>query len=311
MSIPSSVVACLLMAATLTGPTRAQEAERPVSASDRPISIRFELNGEVIEILCQGEAVVGRRGDVLLSEDHVTREGATLRLRDSEDIELAVVDLEPDIARFTPPVQRHVQRIGVVVQPVDLALAAQLDVETGLLVLDVEAGMPAEAAGLLVHDVVTHLQNGQVATQKVLEQVLTTSGADDPLDLTVRRRGGTLSIQVVPQTIDFSTVIRRNFELSIPNRQTLLTNLVFATRADGTFEVHPQILSRNANTVTGVVVDSQGELVRGAMVELLASEVDATIDLTAEEQTVESRLEEIESQLARIEALLERLNERR
>ena len=71
--------------------------------------------------------------------------------------------------------------------------------ESGLLVLAVGQGGPADVAGLKAGDLVTHANSEPVSTIGQLEGVIGKGRPTDPLSLTVRRQSGSVDVRIFPR----------------------------------------------------------------------------------------------------------------
>lgn len=87
----------------------------------------------------------------------------------------------------------HRSKLGVTVQPITAALARGLGLESlqGALVSGVEAGSPAESAGLRQGDVITEVGGQPVTDGNSLRNQIATTKPGAPVDLTFRRAGST------------------------------------------------------------------------------------------------------------------------
>jgi S1-C subfamily serine protease len=74
-----------------------------------------------------------------------------------------------------------------------------LPVESGLLIVSVEPGSPAEAAGLQVGDVIVEFAGQPVATVDALHKLLTDSRIGSPTPVTVVRHADKLQFEVTPR----------------------------------------------------------------------------------------------------------------
>ncbi|HXE56867.1 MAG TPA: S1C family serine protease [Gemmatimonadales bacterium] len=102
------------------------------------------------------------------------------------------------IRRVVPQLVGHggVRRgyLGVSVQAIPLRATGA----TGLIVLGLEPGGPAERAGLLVGDVITALDGAGLADAEQLRDRLTGERAASPLRLSVMRAGSPVEVTVTP-----------------------------------------------------------------------------------------------------------------
>jgi S1-C subfamily serine protease len=83
--------------------------------------------------------------------------------------------------------------------PREHARAAGLAVSSGVLVLSVEPGSPAQRAGLAEGDVIVSLGEQYVAGIDDMHRLLTEERIGDSLPLTLLRRGHRVSCTIVPR----------------------------------------------------------------------------------------------------------------
>lgn len=98
----------------------------------------------------------------------------------------------------TQPASRGV-RIGVTINPLNEALAAQLGLEAskGILVEDVVDGGPAAKAGLQRYDVIVAMNDDEVSSEKGLRNHLAGLEPGETVTIKVVRKGETMLIPVV------------------------------------------------------------------------------------------------------------------
>jgi S1-C subfamily serine protease len=98
----------------------------------------------------------------------------------------------------------HVRRpfIGVAVHPVELGPSMvrehKLERSTGLVVLSLAEGAPADAAGVLIGDVLLEASGRAIARPADLLDVLSATGEGDTLDLSLLRGGSVKKVLVTP-----------------------------------------------------------------------------------------------------------------
>lgn len=100
---------------------------------------------------------------------------------------------------FSSPVVRPLPKlwIGLMGQPVDETLSAQLGIDHGIVIADVVPDSPAAKAGLQKHDIVLSVQDKPVTKiEDFFEPVEKSEGK--PLSLSVIRAGKPLAIEVQP-----------------------------------------------------------------------------------------------------------------
>jgi len=98
-------------------------------------------------------------------------------------------------------------RVGLWLEPVDEALAAHLGVEAdrAILVTEVEVDGPAAKAGVQRYDVITQVAGIEVDGIHDVREALEGMEEGQHLSLTVRRGGGELSLDLVPELRDLFT----------------------------------------------------------------------------------------------------------
>ncbi|MEQ8764308.1 MAG: PDZ domain-containing protein [Planctomycetota bacterium] len=296
----------IVLAAIMVPGALAQEQSAEAKTAT---AIRFEIEGQTIELLLEGETVRVRQGDRLLSADALTLDGSTIRVRGEADVELAVIDLQPDIERFEEPKsaqKKTVQRIGVVVQPADVTLTSQLDLTTALVVLDVEENMPAAKAGLQTHDVIAFIESDIPATQVALESALQSRESNEPLRLKVRRRGQEMALLIEPMRVAWDTLLVQHPAIQTGANRALLTNAVANQLLTRSLEmrISPQIVTSQ---------DATGRYIANLTLEPMLNVVrrDFTRAATAEDsdEKLSEQLRRVEGRLEKIEALMKKLLE--
>jgi S1-C subfamily serine protease len=91
--------------------------------------------------------------------------------------------------------------LGVSVQPARLpaALSSELGQRTGLAVLGIEPGGPAEQAGVLLGDVLLGIGDSRLSRVFELQAALPGSAANAPLDLSILRAGEKRTLRAEPR----------------------------------------------------------------------------------------------------------------
>ncbi len=91
--------------------------------------------------------------------------------------------------------------MGIIIEPLNRALARNLGIDpktSGVVVLEVGDGTPADKAGLKVGDVVTAFDGQPVTSRKALQYLVSTSDIGKAYDLTFVRNGQTQTVPVSP-----------------------------------------------------------------------------------------------------------------
>lgn len=90
--------------------------------------------------------------------------------------------------------------LGVTGGPVPLppALVARLGRRTGMAVVDVIAGTPAQRAGVLPGDVIIVAGGGPIASAQDLQRLMLADAIDQPLPITILRSGAMVDLVAVP-----------------------------------------------------------------------------------------------------------------
>jgi S1-C subfamily serine protease len=182
------------------GPTA---TEGIVSALDRTIDT---TDGEHLAHLLQTDAAInpGNSGGPLLTLDGevvgINSAGST----DAQNIGFAIAI---DTAR---PIVEQLQQgktvtkayLGVSTTPVDATVAARsgLDIDHGLLVVDVAGDSAASAAGLQPGDVIVSINGTATNDNSTLGDVIRTAGAGHVIHLKVFRKGTTVDVDATLST---------------------------------------------------------------------------------------------------------------
>ena len=97
--------------------------------------------------------------------------------------------------------------IGVSYVPLNPAIAAQLNVNqtTGVLVMKVEQGSPAEQAGLQQRDIITEIDGNTLDSDSALSQAIQNKNPGDTVTLTVLRNGSTQEMKLTLGTMPNSS----------------------------------------------------------------------------------------------------------
>jgi S1-C subfamily serine protease len=170
-----------------------------VSALDRSIDTD---NGEHLDHLIQTDAAInpGNSGGPLLTLDGsvvgVNSAGATQA--QNIGFSIGMSGAQPVLEQLQAGQRIKRPFIGVQTRVVDTELARMLglEVDHGILIADVTAGSPAEAAGLRSGDVITAAAGNEMESADDLTKAIADTGADHDLDLTIRRGADTLDITV-------------------------------------------------------------------------------------------------------------------
>ena len=122
-------------------------------------------------------------------------------LRAGESVEKQVTPRKEDYLSFVNMVltgAKPAYRIGVVVRTPDTTLRRQMKLgDAGVVVSEVHAGKPAEAAGIRAGDVLLSANGARLATQEDLTAAVQ-QAAESPLELELMRGGVALTIAVTP-----------------------------------------------------------------------------------------------------------------
>lgn len=82
----------------------------------------------------------------------------------------------------------NVGYIGIGLQTVNAEMAAYLNLPTGIYVTEVEKGSPAEAAGILLYDIITNFDGDKISDYEDLQASLQYCGPGDVVDVIVMRQ---------------------------------------------------------------------------------------------------------------------------
>ncbi len=88
--------------------------------------------------------------------------------------------------------------IGILLEPISGALAAQLNVNPGeaLVVTEVQDNLPAARAGLLVHDVIVECNGKRPMTNTQFSEIMAASIPGDTVNIVLFRRGRETEVEV-------------------------------------------------------------------------------------------------------------------
>ncbi len=87
--------------------------------------------------------------------------------------------------------------LGVTVVTIDQATADQFSWPTGLFVREVTEGGPADQAGLIYEDIITHVNEQRVETTDTLLEIRDTLAVGDEMRMTVYRDGETIHLTLI------------------------------------------------------------------------------------------------------------------
>jgi S1-C subfamily serine protease len=182
------------------GPTA---TEGIVSAVDRTIDT---ADGEHLAHLLQTDAAInpGNSGGPLLTLDGEVVGIHSAGSTDAQNIGFAIAI---DTAR---PIVEQLQQgktvtkayLGVSTTPVDATVAARsgLDIDHGVLIVDVAGDSAASAAGLQPGDVIVSINGTATNDNSTLGDVIRTAGAGHVIHLKVDRKGTTLDVDATLST---------------------------------------------------------------------------------------------------------------
>ncbi len=186
------ILACPALAAPV--PERVQAAEVNAAAGSTggdgaTLTIRGTSEHDIIvELVEAGGAVHAIRADVITIESQAGEPTGSLVLESDGTVRIT------DPPQDTPQVQ-----IGVTMESVSEALAAQLAVDSAraLLVAEVIDGLAAHRAGVLRFDVITHIDGEAPATQARLRDAVGRKTPGQALKLRLLRAGKPLEVEII------------------------------------------------------------------------------------------------------------------
>jgi putative serine protease PepD len=182
------------------GPTA---TEGIVSALDRTIDT---VDGEHLTHLVQTDAAInpGNSGGPLLTLDGKVVGINSAGTKDAQNIGFAIAI---DTAR---PIVEQLQQgktvtkayLGVSTTPLDPSVAAQngIDVDHGLLIVDISGGSAAESAGLQAGDVIVSINGTKTDDNATLGDVIKSVGAGNVAHLEIYRSGKTIDLDATLST---------------------------------------------------------------------------------------------------------------
>ena len=182
------------------GPTA---TEGIVSALDRTIDT---VDGEHLTHLVQTDAAInpGNSGGPLLTLDGKVVGINSAGTKDAQNIGFAIAI---DTAR---PIVEQLQQgktvtkayLGVSTTPLDPSVAAQngIDIDHGLLIVDISGGSAAESAGLQAGDVIVSINGTATDDNATLGDVIKSVGAGNVAHLEIYRSGKTIDVDATLST---------------------------------------------------------------------------------------------------------------
>ena len=182
------------------GPTA---TEGIVSALDRTIDT---VDGEHLTHLVQTDAAInpGNSGGPLLTLDGKVVGINSAGTKDAQNIGFAIAI---DTAR---PIVEQLQQgktvskayLGVSTTPLDPSVAAQngIDIDHGLLIVDISGGSAAESAGLQAGDVIVSINGTKTDDNATLGDVIKSVGAGNVAHLEIYRSGKTIDLDATLST---------------------------------------------------------------------------------------------------------------
>ncbi|CAN5505344.1 N/A [soil metagenome] len=194
LSVGEEVVA-IGNALDLTGGPTATEGI--VSALNRSI----DTSTEHLNHLLQTDAAInpGNSGGPLLTLDGKVVGISSARSTDAQNIGFAIAidTAKPIISQLQAGQTVTKAFLGVSTVKVDPAVAAQsgLDVDHGLLVVDVTGGSAAESAGLVPGDVILKFNGTTVDDPATFGDLIRTAGAGTVVHLTIHRSGSDVEVE--------------------------------------------------------------------------------------------------------------------
>ncbi len=186
------ILACPLLAAPVPEGDQAAEVNVAAASTDgdgATLTIRGTSEHDIIvELVEAGGAVHAIRADVITIESQAGEPTGSLVLESDGTVRIT------DPPQDTPQVQ-----IGVTMESVSEALAAQLAVDSAraLLVAEVIDGLAAHRAGVLRFDVITHIDGEAPATQARLRDAVGRKTPGQALKLRLLRAGKPLEVEII------------------------------------------------------------------------------------------------------------------
>ena len=202
-----------IIPATLTllaPPALAQAQAEPDSSraaasnlASESATVQVKTRQGVVRVRIEDGRATATLDGVEIPADRVSLAGGVLRVHDDAGKTIFRLDrpwLVGARGSSSAPTPGPRRIIGVVTNPVDGALAAQLDLEPGaaLVIESVLPENPAAAAGLKQWDVVTAIDGVSPVTLDRLRAAINAKAQTEALRLSVLRAGAPLTISVVP-----------------------------------------------------------------------------------------------------------------
>ena len=182
------------------GPTA---TEGIVSALDRTIDTN---DGEHLTHLLQTDAAInpGNSGGPLLTLDGEVVGINSAGSQDAQNIGFAIAidTAQPIITQLQQGKTITKAYLGVTTTPVDPTVASQsgLDIDHGLLVVDVAGQSAASSAGLQPGDVIVSINGTATNDSSTLGDVIRTTGAGQVVHLKIDRKGKTIDVDATLST---------------------------------------------------------------------------------------------------------------
>ena len=200
LQIGQPVVAIGNALALTGGPTA---TEGIVSALDRTIDTS---DGEHLTHLLQTDAAInpGNSGGPLLTLDGKVVGITSAGSQDAQNIGFAIAidTAKPIVAQLQQGKTVTKAFLGVSTTPLDASVAARsgVDIDHGLLIVDVAGDSAASAAGLKPGDVIVSIDGTTTDDNSSLGDVIRTAGAGKVIDLKIYRDGKTIDVEATLST---------------------------------------------------------------------------------------------------------------
>ena len=200
LQIGQPVVAIGNALALTGGPTA---TEGIVSALDRTIDTS---DGEHLTHLLQTDAAInpGNSGGPLLTLDGKVVGINSAGSQDAQNIGFAIAidTAKPIVAQLQQGKTVTKAFLGVSTTPLDASVAARsgVDIDHGLLIVDVAGDSAASAAGLKPGDVIVSIDGTTTDDNSSLGDVIRTAGAGKVIDLKIYRDGKTIDVEATLST---------------------------------------------------------------------------------------------------------------
>ncbi len=271
----------------------------------KPVVLRLEKSeGE------NGEIVVRINGELVQSNDWFELEQRVLEAFPGQAVQF--LGRKDSVIRSMPRTM-----IGVMMQPIEGAIASQLQIEPGSAVIleRVIEGMPGYESGLRQHDVVYHCDGyGPPLTRAIFSEILSKANPGDPLNLHVIRGGQRIELGLVLKEYD-PAVIRDHSPASLanatlsdvdPSGAELLVNTPSFSELAGLFETQG-FGAANSNELLSIDADGKKTMFFAPNLNQMQLGSDTFSRVESQSQVMHAEIHLLRQQVDRMSQMIELL----